>query len=95
MSSVAMPCQKRHPFLLPYSYPCPCIWLTCVFVFVFVQQAVDYFQRALRIQPENGEIWSALGRCYLMQDQLQKAYSAYQQALYFLPAPKVRAFPVV
>lgn len=25
-----------------------------------------------------------------MQDDLQKAYSAYQQALYLLPAPKVR-----
>ncbi|KZV88049.1 TPR-like protein [Exidia glandulosa HHB12029] len=51
-------------------------------------QAVEYYQRALQLQPENGEIWSSLGRCYLMQDQLQKAYSAYQQALYFLPAPK-------
>ena len=26
-----------------------------------------------------------------MQDDLQKAYAAYQQALYFLPNPKVRA----
>ena len=30
-----------------------------------------------------------LGHCYLMQDDLQKAYSAYQQALYLLPNPKV------
>jgi len=30
------------------------------------------------------------GHCYLMQDDLQKAYSAYQQALYLLPNPKVR-----
>ena len=29
-----------------------------------------------------------LGHCYLMQDDLQKAYSAYQQALYLLPNPK-------
>ena len=29
------------------------------------------------------------GHCYLMQDDLQKAYAAYQQALYFLPNPKV------
>jgi tetratricopeptide (TPR) repeat protein len=28
------------------------------------------------------------GHCYLMQDDLQKAYSAYQQALYLLPNPK-------
>ena len=26
-----------------------------------------------------------------MQDDLQKAYAAYQQALYFLPNPKVRS----
>lgn len=32
------------------------------------------------------------GHCYLMQDDLQKAYSAYQQALYLLPNPKVK-FP--
>lgn len=30
------------------------------------------------------------GHCYPMQDDLQKAYAAYQQALYFLPQPKVR-----
>ena len=29
------------------------------------------------------------GHCYLMQDDLQKAYSAYQHALYSLPNPKV------
>ena len=34
------------------------------------------------------------GHCYLMQDDLQKAYAAYQQALYFLPNPKVRASPL-
>ncbi|KAF8887712.1 hypothetical protein BD779DRAFT_1672540 [Infundibulicybe gibba] len=44
-------------------------------------KAVDYFQRVLSLQEENGEVWSALGHCYLMQDDLQKAYSAYQQAL--------------
>ena len=30
-----------------------------------------------------------VGHCYLMQDDLQKAYSAYQHALYSLPNPKV------
>jgi len=34
-------------------------------------------------------IISIIGHCYLMQDDLQKAYSAYQQALYLLPNPKV------
>ena len=28
------------------------------------------------------------GHCYLMMDDLQQAYSAYQQALYHLPDPK-------
>lgn len=51
-------------------------------------KAIDYFQRALNLQEDNGEVWSALGHCYLMQDDLQKAYSAYQQALYMLPNPK-------
>ncbi|KIY63249.1 TPR-like protein [Cylindrobasidium torrendii FP15055 ss-10] len=53
-------------------------------------KAVEYFQRVLDSpnQEDNGEVWSALGHCFLMQDDLQKAYSAYQQALYLLPNPK-------
>ena len=33
--------------------------------------------------------YTHVGHCYLMQDDLQKAYSAYQHALYSLPNPKV------
>jgi tetratricopeptide (TPR) repeat protein len=51
-------------------------------------KAVEYFQRILNIENSNGEIWGALGHCYLMMDDLQKAYAAYQQALYHLPNPK-------
>eukprot|EP01119_Soliformovum_irregulare_P008699 TRINITY_DN217_c0_g1_i1.p1 TRINITY_DN217_c0_g1~~TRINITY_DN217_c0_g1_i1.p1 ORF type:complete len:733 (-),score=188.95 TRINITY_DN217_c0_g1_i1:215-2413(-) len=51
-------------------------------------KAVEYFQRILNIENNNGEIWGALGHCYLMMDDLQKAYTAYQQALYHLPNPK-------
>ncbi|OSX68060.1 hypothetical protein POSPLADRAFT_1127184, partial [Postia placenta MAD-698-R-SB12] len=51
-------------------------------------KAVEYFQRVISMQQDNGEVWSALGHCYLMQDDLQKAYQAYQQALYLLPNPK-------
>ncbi|CDS11716.1 hypothetical protein LRAMOSA03979 [Lichtheimia ramosa] len=51
-------------------------------------KAVDYFKRILAIQENNGETWSALGHCYLMMDNLQEAYHAYQQALYHLPNPK-------
>ncbi|TPX57492.1 hypothetical protein SpCBS45565_g08190 [Spizellomyces sp. 'palustris'] len=51
-------------------------------------KAVDYFQRILNIDQTNGEIWGALGHCFLMMDDLQRAYTAYQQALYHLPNPK-------
>lgn len=50
---------------------------------------MEYFQRVLNIETNNGEVWGALGHCYLMMDDLQKAYTAYQQALYHLPNPKV------
>lgn len=46
----------------------------------------------VELEPNNGEVWSAMGHCFLMQDELQKAYMAYQQALYFLENPKVRGF---
>ena len=52
-------------------------------------KAVEYFQRVLNIESNNGEIWGAVGHCYLMMDDLQNAYKAYQQALYLLPNPKV------
>ncbi|KAI8911566.1 hypothetical protein EDD86DRAFT_188969 [Gorgonomyces haynaldii] len=51
-------------------------------------KAVEYFQRILKMNDKNGEIWGALGHCYLMMDELQKAYHAYQQALFHLPNPK-------
>ena len=52
-------------------------------------RAVDYFKRILAIQENNGETWAALGHCFLMMDNLQEAYQAYQQALYHLSNPKV------
>ncbi|CAO3702566.1 unnamed protein product [Rhizopus stolonifer] len=51
-------------------------------------RAVEYFKRILAIQENNGETWAALGHCYLMMDNLQEAYQAYQQALYHLSNPK-------
>lgn len=50
--------------------------------------AVEYLRQIIKIEPSNGEVWSSLGHCYLMMDDLQQAYSAYQQALYHLPDPK-------
>ncbi|ODQ74569.1 hypothetical protein LIPSTDRAFT_81159 [Lipomyces starkeyi NRRL Y-11557] len=51
-------------------------------------RAVEYYQSILTFSQESGETWGALGHCYLMMDDLQKAYSAYQQALYHLRDPK-------
>ncbi|KAF9911898.1 glucose repression mediator protein [Linnemannia zychae] len=51
-------------------------------------KAAEYFQRILAIDSASGEIWGSLGHCYLMMDELQKAYSAYQNALHHLPNPK-------
>ena len=51
-------------------------------------KAIEYFQRILKTQESNGDVWGQLGHCYLMMDELNKAYSAYQQALYHLQNPK-------
>ncbi|WFD21995.1 glucose repression mediator protein [Malassezia equina] len=50
--------------------------------------AVEYIQRVLDIDRENGEVWGAMGHCYLMMEELEKAYTAYQQALCHLPNAK-------
>ena len=52
-------------------------------------KAIEYFQRILNINQDNGEVWGSMGHCLLMKDDLPKAYTAYQQALYHLPNPKV------
>ncbi|PIA13454.1 TPR-like protein [Coemansia reversa NRRL 1564] len=52
------------------------------------EKAVEYFQRAVNINNSNGEVWGAIGNCYLMLDELPKAYHAYQQAIIHLPNPK-------
>ena len=53
-------------------------------------RAVDYLQIMLKIDQNNGEVWGSLGHCYLMMEDLQQAYQAYQQALYHLRDPKVK-----
>jgi general transcriptional corepressor CYC8 len=52
-------------------------------------KAMEYLKKILSGEPNNGEAWGNLGHCFLMMDNLQEAYSAYQQALYYLPDPKV------
>lgn len=51
-------------------------------------EAMEYLRNILKIDGQNGEAWGNLGHCYLMMDNLQEAYSAYQQAVYYLPDPK-------
>ncbi|ERF76950.1 hypothetical protein EPUS_02662 [Endocarpon pusillum Z07020] len=51
-------------------------------------KAVEYLQNILKIDANNGEIWGSLGHCHLMMDNLQEAYTSYQQALYYLRDPK-------
>jgi tetratricopeptide (TPR) repeat protein len=64
--------------------------IICFINVLIIVQAVEYFKRILAIQENNGETWAALGHCYLMMDNLQEAYQAYQQALYHLSNPKVQ-----
>lgn len=52
-------------------------------------KAIDYLQAILKIDGNNGEVWGSLGHCYLMIDDLQQAYQAYQSALMNLRNPKV------
>lgn len=41
-----------------------------------------------QIEPTNGELWERLAFTYLLSDDLQNAYTAYQHALFHLPNPK-------
>lgn len=42
----------------------------------------------MNVDSQNSDAWSALAFCFLMQDDIQKAFSAYQQALFFAPNSK-------
>lgn len=53
------------------------------------REAIEYYKRVVfqdnvpGAQPNaNGDVWGALGHCYLMVDELKEAYAAYQRALY-------------
>lgn len=52
-------------------------------------KAIEYLQNILKLEPTSGETWGSLGHCHLMMDNLQEAYTSYQQALYHLRDPKV------
>jgi len=53
----------------------------------FYQRVVSHDVRAVG-QPSLGDVWGALGHCYLMIDELKEAYAAYQRALYSSQAAK-------
>ncbi|KAJ0124972.1 hypothetical protein J7T55_006315 [Diaporthe amygdali] len=52
-------------------------------------KAIEYLNQILKLDAANGEAWGSLGHCYLMMDDLQQAYAAYQNALINLRNPKV------
>jgi glucose repression mediator protein len=52
------------------------------------EKALNYFRAITQLDANNGEAWGNLGHCYLMTEDLQKAYDAYQQALVNLRDPK-------
>ncbi|KAL4910155.1 hypothetical protein BDW74DRAFT_144535 [Aspergillus multicolor] len=51
-------------------------------------KAIEYLQNILKLDTGSGETWGSLGHCHLMMDNLQEAYTSYQQALYHLRDPK-------
>ncbi|KEI42624.1 uncharacterized protein L969DRAFT_163465 [Mixia osmundae IAM 14324] len=51
-------------------------------------QAAELLTRALHLNENEGDDWGALGHCYLMIDELPKAYTCYQQALLHSHSPK-------
>jgi tetratricopeptide (TPR) repeat protein len=81
---------RMNPYSIPAMNSISCILRTKE----QFPKAVEYLQSILNMDSSNGEIWGSLGHCYLMMDDLQKAYSAYQQALYHLRDPKVRNRPL-
>lgn len=54
-------------------------------------EAAEYFTRVVHLVETAGEVWGALGHCYLMIDDLAKAYACYQQAIHYIPDAKVLA----
>ncbi len=52
-------------------------------------KAAEFLQQIIKLDSTNGEAWGSLGHCFLMMDDLQQAYTAYQSALVNLRNPKV------
>lgn len=56
---------------------------------IFFLKAVQYLQQAVAFDDKDGHTWEELAYCYLMINDLQNSYTAYQHALYHIQNPKV------
>ncbi|NJK69341.1 MAG: tetratricopeptide repeat protein [Microcoleus sp. CSU_2_2] len=50
------------------------------------ESAADYYQKALQIQPQNGELYWRLGNCLVKQQRFNTAIAIYRMALTVEPA---------
>lgn len=50
---------------------------------------MEYLQQAVAFDDKDGHTWEELAYCYLMINDLQNSYTAYQHALYHIQNPKV------
>ncbi|MGL6281902.1 MAG: tetratricopeptide repeat protein, partial [Microcoleaceae cyanobacterium] len=56
------------------------------------QQAIPYFQKALKIQPHHPDIYLMLGNCFYELQQYEQAIQVYQEALQVEPnSPEIHA----
>ncbi|CAM9165340.1 unnamed protein product, partial [Discosporangium mesarthrocarpum] len=52
------------------------------------RKAVEFLQQAVTYDEKDGHAWEELAYCYLMINDLQNSYTAYQNALYYIQNPK-------
>ncbi|CAM9464308.1 unnamed protein product, partial [Choristocarpus tenellus] len=52
------------------------------------RKAVEYLQQAVAYDDKDGHAWEELAYCYLMINDLQNSYTAYQNALFHIQNPK-------
>ena len=49
------------------------------------ENAIKCYEQITIMDPQNGPVWTSLGHCYLLVDNLPKAFTSYHKALYSLP----------
>ena len=52
------------------------------------QDAVEIFERLINLDNTNSNLWGALGHCLVKMNKPQRAYTAYQQALFTTKNPR-------